>query len=201
MTDSEQYLKDQMFYDENLYRPEVRSDADGFFRWRFTLDQFHDRKTVSFQIKYWALFAVAGAVLGVLLAEAPAELIRQDPAHYRSLLLQRRLLYAFLGYAAFLLAGLAITGLVRLLDGGPAVYWYRMNNDFIQIKPSGRGSGINPFDEVKQVGLYPEVNEIRLISRWGKCPVLVRAEDYDLVKNHILAHIPEDAVVSGGSIQ
>ena len=36
---------------------------------------------------------------------------------------------------------------------------------------------------------YQNKNEIRLITRWGKCPVLVRPEDYALIKDHILAHI------------
>ena len=185
-----------MFYDENIYRPEVRLDEDGFYRWRCTLDEYHDRKMYSFQLKYWALFALAGAVFGFLLAEAPAEMIRQDPALVRALMFRHRLLYALLGYAAFLLLGLAVTGLIRLIEGGPAAYWYRMNNSFIQIKPSGRASGINSFDEVTQVELDPEVNEIRLISHWGRCPVLVRTEDYELVKNHILAHVPESVQIS-----
>ena len=102
MNDPEQYFSDKMFYDENVYRPEVRLDEDGFYRWRCTMDKYHDRKMYSFMLKFWAVFAIAGAVMGFLLAKAPAELIRQDPSRYQSLLTQRRLLYALPGYAVFL---------------------------------------------------------------------------------------------------
>ena len=195
MPASEIFTGDMMFFDENVYQPEVRLDMDGFYRWRYKLDKAHDRKMYRFLIIFWAVFAVCGAVIGFLVAKVPPELTRQDPSAYRTLLMQRRLLYAFIGYAAFFAGGLAITGLVRLIEGGPSTYWYRMNDDFVQIKPSGRGSGMNSFAEVKRAELYPEINEIRLISRWGKCPVLVRAEDHDLVKNHILSHLPETAEI------
>ena len=195
MNDPEQYFSDKMFYDENVYRPEVRLDEDGFYRWRCTMDKYHDRQMYRFMLKFWVVFAIAGAVTGFLLAKAPAGLIRQDPSRYQSLLTQRRLIYALLGYAVFLAGGLAITGLVRLMDGGPSTLWYRMNNEFVQIQPSGRGSGINFFSEVKRAELYPDVNEIRLFSRWGKGPVLVRREDYEAVKAHILANIPRTADV------
>ncbi|MBQ6502612.1 MAG: hypothetical protein IJI57_01705 [Flexilinea sp.] len=193
MPDPELIFSDRMFYDENVYRPEVTQDGDGFYRWRYTLDKVHDRRMYRFLIIFWAIFAVCGAVLGFLLAKVPPEMIRQDPSRYQTLLMQRRLLYAVLGYAVFFAGGLIITGLVRLIEGGPSTYWYRMNDDFVQIKPSGRGSGINSFADVKRAELYPDENEIRLISRWGKCPLLVRAEDYDLVKDHILVHLPKNA--------
>ncbi len=185
---------DRMYFDENVYRPEVRRGEDGFYRWRYTLDKVHDRRMYRFLIIFGAIFAVCGAVLGFLVAKVPPELIRQDPSQYRTLLTQRRLLYAVLGYAVFFAGVLLIAGLVRLIEGGPSTCWYRMNDDFVQVKPSGRGSGINVFADVKRAELYPDVNEIRLISNWGKCPVLVRAEDYELVKGHILAHLPDKAV-------
>lgn len=184
-----------MFFDKNVYRPEVRLDEDGFYRWRCLLDKHHDRNMYRFLIRFWAVFAICGLVMGFLMANVPPEMIRQDPSRYPELLMRQRLIYAVLGYVVFFAGGLAITGLVRLIEGGPSTYWYRMNDDFVQIKPSGRGSGINSFVEVKRVELYPDVNEIRLISRWGKGPVLVRAEDYELVKDHILAHVPENAEI------
>ena len=70
-----------------------------------------------------------------------------------------------------------------------------MNDEFVQIQPSGRASGITRFAEVKRAELYPDTNEIRLISRWGKCPVLVRREDYTQIKDHILPHLPRTAEV------
>ena len=137
----------------------------------------------------------AGAVLGSLVARVPVDVIRQDPTQYQALLTQRRLLYALLGYAVFFAAGLIITALVRLLSGGTSTRWYRMNDEFVQIQPSGRTSGITRFAEIKRAELYPETNEIRLISRWGKGPVLVRREDYTQIKDHILAQLPQTAEV------
>lgn len=194
MADKDLYFSDSMFYDENIYRPEVRLDEDGFYRWRCTLDKVHDCGMYRFLIRFWAVFAVCGLVMGFLMAHVPPEMIRQDPTRYPALLMRQRLIYSVLGYAVFFAGGLVITGVVRLIEGGPSTYWYRMNGDFVQIRPSGRASGINSFDGVKRVELYPDVNEIRLISRWGRCPVLVRAEDYELVKDHILAHLPDDVV-------
>ena len=195
MADINQYNSDKMFYDETVYQPDVRLDEDGFYRWRYTLDNYHDRKMYGFQLKFWAIFAIAGAVLGALLARVPADQIRQAPSQYQTMLTQRRLLYAVIGYAVFLIGGLLITGLVRLIERGPATYWYRMNNEFIQVQPSSRTSGINRFDEVKRVEVYPDINEIRLIFRFGKSPVLVRKEDLELVKGRILANIPQSVEI------
>ena len=191
MAELKQDYSDNMFYDENVYQPEVRLGEYGFYRWRYELDKYHDDKIYRFLLKFFAVFSLAGAVLGALLARVPVDVIRQDPSQYQTVLTQHRLLYALLGYAAFFAAGLLITALVRLLPGGASTWWYRMNDEFVQIQPSGRTSGITRFNEVKRVELYPEINEIRLISRWGKCPVLVRREDYAQIKDHILAHIPQ----------
>ena len=195
MADLDLLFSDHMFYDENVYKPEVRMDENGFYRWRYTLDKHHDRKMYRFLIKFWAIFALCGSVMGFLYAGVPAEIIRKDPSRYFHELWMRRILYAAAGYAVFFAGGLVITGLVRLIEGGPSKYWYRMNDEFVQIRPSGKGSGLNSFSEVKRVELYPSVNEIRLISRWGKCPVLVRREDYEMVKDHLLSRIPETAEI------
>lgn len=194
MTELKQDCSDRMFYDETIYQPGVRLGEDGFYRWRYDLDAYHSRKMYRFLLKFFAIFSLAGAVFGFLLARAPVDVIRQDPTQYQTVLTERRLLYALLGYAAFFAAGLLITALVRLLSGGASRWWYRMNDEFVQIQPSGRTSGITRFAEVKRADLYPETNEIRLISRWGKCPLLMRAEDYDLIKTHILAHVKAKVV-------
>lgn len=195
MAELKQDCSDNMFYDENIYHPEVRLGEDGFYRWRYDLDKYHDGKIYRFLLKFFAIFSLAGAVLEALLARVPVDVIRQDPSQYQTMLTQHRLLYALLGYAAFFIAGLLIAGLVRLLSGGASTWWYRMNDEFIQIQPSGRTSGITRFVEVKQAELFPEINEIRLISRWGKCPVLVRREDYAQIKDHILAHLPQNTEI------
>lgn len=189
MAEMEHWYSDKMIYDENVYRTEVRLGEDGFYRWRCTLDKFHDRQMYRRLLIIIAVLSIGGLVFGFLLARVPLNILREDPSRYQTLLWQRRLLYAFLGYAAFFLGGLIILGLVRLIEGGASQYWYRMNDEFVQIQPSGKGSGINAFANVTRVELFPEHNEIRLISRWGKCPLLMRAEDYDLLKTHILSHV------------
>ena len=195
MTDESQVFGDRMYCDETGYQPEVRLGADGFYRWRCMLDKFHDRQMYRLLLKIAAALSLGGLVFGFLLAKVPLDVLRQDPSRYQTLLWQRRLLYAALGYAAFFLGCLLLIGLVRLMEGGASVYWYRMNDEFIQIQPSGRGSGINAFANVTRVELFPARNEIRLISRWGKCPILMRREDFDLLKTQILAHIPEKAEI------
>ena len=115
-------------------------------------------------------------------------------------MLKYQLLYGAAGYVTFLGFFVLIIGLVRLMEGGPSVYWYQMNEDILQIEPSGKGSGVRFLQDMKRVELYPEVNEIRLISGWGKTPVLVRPEDYELVKDHILAHVPERPAGSRGDL-
>lgn len=195
MTDASQVFGDRMYYDETVYQPEVRLGADGFYRWRCTLDKFHDRQMYRLLLKIAAVLSLGGLVFGFLLAKVPLKVLRQDPSRYQTLLWQRRLLYAALGYAAFFLGCLLLIGLVRLMEGGASVYWYRMNDEFIQIQPSGKGSGINAFANVTRVELLPARNEIRLISRWDKCPVLMRREDFDLLKTHILDHVPEKSEI------
>lgn len=195
MADRNQIFSDKMYYDEAVYQPQVHLDSEGFYRWRYRLDIYHDRKMYQLLLKICAGISLIGLVGGFFYARVPLSVLRQDPSRYQTLLWQNRILYALLGYAAFFVVSLLMIGLVRLMEGGPSQYWYRMNAEFIQIKPSGKGSGINTFSEVKRVTLSPSVNEIRLISRWGKCPVLVRSEDYEFVKKHILRNIPESAEI------
>lgn len=195
MTDKNQIFGDKMYYDEAVYQPQVHLDSEGFYRWRYQLDKYHDRQMYQLLLKICAGISLIGFVGGFFYARRPLNVLRQDPSRYQTLLWQNRILYAGLGYAAFFVVGLLIIGLVRLMEGGPSMYWYRMDNEFIQIKPSGKGSGINSFSNVKRVTLSPEVNEIRLICRYGKCPVLVRSEDYEFVKKHILRNVPESAEI------
>ena len=81
------------------------------------------------------------------------------------------------------------------MEGGPSTNWFLMNEELVRVQPSGRASGINRFSDIKRVEILSDVNELRLISRLGKCSVLVRSEDFSLVKNFILAHLPKDTVI------
>lgn len=187
------FFGDKMFYSEKVYPQEVQQGEDGFYRWRYQLDQYHDRKMYQLLFKILAVISLGGLIAGFLYARVPLDVLRQDPGRYRSLIWMYRLLYAFLGYLILFGIGALIIGLIRLMEGGSSTYWYRMDENFVQIQPSGRQSGITQFSEVRRVEMYPAVNEIRLFTRWGKCPVLVRSEEYEMLKDHILTHIPAEA--------
>ncbi len=191
MTDKNKYFyTDHMWYDDAKYRPEVQLQNDGYFRWSYKMDKYHDRQMFKRLFKIFAIISAAGFIGGVLMASVPMNVLRQHPHSYQSLMLKYQLLYGIAGYAMIFAIFAVIMGLVRLIEGGPAQLWYQLNEDIVQIKPSGKGSGVNFLEDVKRVELYPEVNEIRLVSRWGKAPVMVRAEDYELIKEFILAHVP-----------
>ena len=184
------FYGDRMFYSEKVYQPEVRQGEDGLYRWRYQLDQYHEHKMYQLLFKILAVLSFGGLIAGLLYARVPSDVLRQYPGRYQTLIWLYRLLYAILGYLIFFVIGALIIGLIRLIEGGSSVYWYRMDENFVQIQPSGRQSGFTYFSEVKRVELYPTVNEIRLFTHWGKCPVLVRSEEYEMVKSHILTHIP-----------
>ena len=168
-------FNDRMFFDEEKYPLEIRKDGDGFYRWRYKLDEYHDRKEYSFLIKFWLIFAIAGFILGILIGSKSFS----------------PLLCGIGGFAVFFIFGLLISGLIRLMDGGPSLRWYRMNDEFVQIQPSGKGSGISHFEIVRKVFLDPEHNEIKMSTRYGPAYVFGRKEDFELLKTHILACVPE----------
>lgn len=194
------FYTDKMYFSPEVFKPEVRLDEDGFYRWMYKLDPYHDREMYKLLLKIWAFISLCGIVMGYLLADmewpVPIAVIRESGySHYQMMKFVHGILFGLLGYAVFFAAGLLITGLVRLIDGGPAKYWYQTNEHIIQIKPSGKGSGVSFFEDLTRIEVFREVNEIRLFQRWGKTPVLVRHEDFDLILQHILAHVPESAVV------
>lgn len=174
-------LTDRMIFDENRYPSEVRMDSDGFYRWRCKLDRYHDRKEYLFIIRFWLIFACAGIIPGVLMGSSAGQAV----------------LYGIAGFAVFLLIGALITGFIRLIDGGPSLRWYRMNDSFVQIQPSGKGSGISYFAQVRKVLLDEAHNEIRLVTRWGNAYLFCRTEDYKTLRSHVLQSVPADAEISG----
>ena len=194
-----------MFFDPEVYKPEVKLCGDGFYRWMYTLDQYHDRQMYRLLRKIWAVIAIGGLVLGFLLADGqwpvPVSLIREDYSRYKMLQMTHRIIFALAGYAAFFAFGLLLSAFIRLIDHGPATYWYRANEDIVHIEPSGKGSGIVFLENVSRIELYREVNEIRLFSPGGKTPVLVRAEDYETILQLILSHVPGSAAVEERSVQ
>ena len=194
MADTFDYIRDQMWYDEEKYRPEVRFDEDGFYRWRYTLDKHHDREMYKRLFIISALISIGGFVFGFWAAEVPMGQLRRNPDSYMTLKLKYQLLYGVLGYAGMFALFALIIGLVRLMEGGSSTLWYRMNHEIIQIKPSGKGSGINALADVKRVELKPEINEIRLVTKWGKVQVLVRSEDYGQIRDHILTHVSAQVI-------
>lgn len=202
MTDRGKYFyTDHMWYDDAKYRPEVQFHDDGYFRWEYKMDKYHDQQMYKKLFMIFAIISIGGFIGGFLMASIPMGVLRQHPHSYQTLMLKYQLLYGIAGYAMVFALFAAIVGLVRLIEGGPSTFWYQLNEDIIQIKPSGRGSGVNYLEDVKRVELYPEVNEIRLISRWGKVQVMVRAEDYKWIKEFILAHVPAGTPSSAGRSQ
>ena len=201
MTDRNKYFyTDHMWYDEKKYRPEVQLHDDGYFRWEYKLDKYHDQQMYKKLFTIFAIISIGGFVGGFMMATIPMNVLRQNPHSYQSLMLKYQLLYGAAGYAMVFALFAVISGLVRLIERGSSKFWYQLNEDIVQIKPSGKGSGVNFLEDVKRVELYPEVNEIRLISRWGKAQVMVRAEDYDMIKDHILAHVPDQCPVQLGRL-
>ena len=161
-------------HDENKYRAEVRLDDDGTYRWSYRYDRYHDRKMYRMLLWINAGIAVCGFIAGFLL---------------------KGFVCGLLGYAAFFAAGCLILALIRLMEGGSSLNWFEMTDEYVMVQPSGRGSGINRFSEVRSVIPDEEHNEIRMRSRFGRCSVLVRHEDFPLVRDHILSHVPESAVI------
>ena len=170
---------DRMIFSEEKYPAEIRMDKDGFYRWRYRLDAYHDRKEYAFMAKFWLIFACAGFIPGMLIGRSG----------------MRAFLFGLAGFGIFLLGGILIALFVRLMDGGPSLRWYKMNDEFVQIQPSGRGSGINQFSIVRKIFLDPPHNEIRLATKYGNAYLFARAEDFELLKNHVLKNSPESAEI------
>ena len=167
MDKSKYFYTDKMFFNDQKYQPKVRLDDDGFYRWMCRLDDYHDREMYKTLLKISAWLSLLGIVMGYLLSElkwpVPLSVMRESYSRYKLLQFEHGILFGLLGYLVFFAGCLLITGFVRLADGGPAKYWYQLNEDIIQIKPSGKGSGVSFLENIRRVEIYREVNEIRLI--------------------------------------
>lgn len=170
---------DRMIFSEQKYPAEIRLGEDGFYRWQYKLDDYHDRKEYLFMAKFWLIFACAGIVPGILIGRSGA----------------RAVLYGLAGFGIFLAAGILITLFVRMMDGGPSLRWYKMNDEYVQIQPSGRGSGISHFSIVRKIFIDPPHNEIRLATKYGNAYLFARAEDFELLENHVLKNSPGSAEI------
>lgn len=61
---------DRMIFSEEKYPAEIRMGEDGFYRWRYKLDAYHDRKEYAFMAKFWLIFACAGIIPGALIGRS-----------------------------------------------------------------------------------------------------------------------------------
>ena len=113
MDRSKYFYTDKMFFSPEKYKPEVRLDDDGYYRWMYTLDPYHDKQMYKLLIKIWAWISLCGIVMGYLLSEiewpVPVAVIRESGySHYRMMRMTRGILFALLGYAVFFAAGMLI---------------------------------------------------------------------------------------------
>ena len=98
----------------------------------------------------------------------------------------------------------AVLCCLGLLAGGvglPALIWklappdpsFKMTDEYIEAWPKGRGQNIHTFEGVRRVELEPALDRIRLKWVVSGLDVYVPREDYALVRDFILDHVPESA--------
>ena len=101
-------------------------------------------------------------------------------------------------------AVLSVLGLLAGLVGLPVLIWillppnpsYKMTEKQIESWPKGKGVNIHPFDGVKRVTLRPDIDRILLHEALGGLHVYVPREDYDFVREYILARVPQGTEVA-----
>ena len=105
-------------------------------------------------------------------------------------------LTAVLVFLGILALGLGLPALI--LKVCPLNPGYRMSGTEIETWPRGRGSGIHPFGGVRRVKLRPDIDRIQLRWAGSGLHVYVPKDDYGLVREFILAHVPEGTEVVRG---
>lgn len=92
-------------------------------------------------------------------------------------------------------------GLLAIGVGLPALIWhmappdpsFKMTDEFIEAWPKGRGQNIHTYEGVRQVAIEPALDRIRLKWVVSGLDVYVPREDYALVRDFILDHVPGKA--------
>ena len=91
--------------------------------------------------------------------------------------------------------------LLVLMVGLPMFIWqlmpvnpsFRMDEEAIEAWPKGSGVNIHTYRGVRRVIMEREIDRIHLRWRVGGLHVYVPREDYEMVREFILAHVPEGA--------
>ena len=98
-------------------------------------------------------------------------------------------------------AVLCCLGLLAIGVGLPALIWklappdpsFKMTDEYIEAWPKGRGQNIHTFQGVRRVEMEPALDRIRIKWVVSGLDVYVPREDYGLVRDFILDHVPESA--------
>ena len=146
---------------------------DGAYRWSYSIRAHGNNASMRFMLGICAAVFLPIAVIMLVMTWSYGAL--------------QAVLYA----AGLTAAGILLPLLVwKLLPPDPA---FRMTEEFIEAWPKGRGNNIHHYKGVQRVTLRPDIDRIGLRWRFGALHVYVPPEDYDFVKEFVLAHVPEDA--------
>ena len=153
----------------------VRHDEDGAYRWNYNMKENGNNAPL------WFMVGICSAI-GVPIALIMLVLIWPYGAQQ---------------------AVLSALGLLAGLVGLPALIWkllppdpsFKMTETRIESWPKGKGNNIHHFEDVRRVTLRPDIDRIQLHERLGGLHVYVPQEDYDFVREYILARIPKGTEV------
>ena len=159
---------------QGMFPARVTRDGDAY-RWTYDLKAHHNLGPMWSMLRICLAIAVpiALVMLGLTWSYGPAQAA----------------LWSALFLALF--AGLPVL-LWLLLPPDPS---FRMTETEITAWPKGRGNNVHRFQGVRRVILRPDIDRIQL--RWiaTGLHVYVPPEDYDFVREFILARVPKGAEV------
>ena len=151
---------------------------DGAYRWTYDMKAHGNSTQFWFMVKVCAAVAAPiGLVMLVLIWQYGAA--------------QAILSVLFLWAVTVLLPAL----IWRLAPPNPS---YRMSETEIEAWPKGKNRNIHAFKGLKRMTLRPDIDRIHLKWALGGLHVYVPPEDYGLVKDFILSHVPAGVEVVEG---
>lgn len=165
-----------MYYDIREHPDRVVRGEDGVYRWAYRMNPRRNKHPLSIVGKvFFSMAAISAA--GLLVVGSP------NPGKMSDWAMPLMVIGLFLG--VFLL----VTGLLYLQ--GDDLLPYAMDEESITTFRA-KGAGPHSFRRMRRVRLLPRYDAIRL--GFGMT-IYVPAEDYDMVKDFILEHLPEGADV------
>ena len=161
-----------MEFNKNGFPTRVMQDSDGTWRWKYLMNPRRNKHPVSVVGKVFLIMGGISAVaLRIIGSPNPTTMSDWD--------MPLMVLGVFGGI--FLL----VTGLLYLQGDDPLPY--SMDEEQVTTYV-GKNKGPHFFDRVRRVRLMPQHDAIRL--GFG-LTIYIPAEDYEAVKDFILAHLPE----------